>query len=117
VEVNMSFWDSQILGVIVGGFIGGFGKLYHEIRSENRLKTNLERGIKSEIKILKNFAESSHQILNAYFEALNRDGKVKITYKIKGASFLSFANPWRSGKLTLLCSAKLTHPKINRFSA
>lgn len=86
----MAWYDSQLVGVIVGGIIGGFGKIYFDLKSDNQLKISLERGIKSEVKILKESVDSAYRQLSEYEDELKASGKPNRRFRSLGEFRLSF---------------------------
>ncbi len=86
----MAWYNSQLLGVIVGGFIGGFGRIIYEFVNNRRLKRNLSKGIKCEIKVLVDWVNSGIEQYEGYFKQIKDNGRIKTLYKSTGVLSLSF---------------------------
>lgn len=77
----MSFWDSAILGVIVGGVIGGCGKFAYDIRVKNQLCESLERGIKAEAKVIKDSIKPTEDFVRNHLGFIKNRGTPTTTYE------------------------------------
>ena len=86
----MGFFDSQIFGVIVGAAIGGIGKYVHEVYTKNQLCENLERGIKAEIKVIRDSVVPTWRNLEGYLRAIESGGQPDRKYRSLPESTLSF---------------------------
>jgi hypothetical protein len=75
----MSWYDSTIIGVIVGGIIGFGSASLRDYLGNRRLVKHLKIGTKAEISVLKDFLETAHRNIAKYKEDLTQiNGKGKI---------------------------------------
>ena len=72
----MSFWDSQILGVIVGAAVGGLGKIVYDIRATNQACEKLDKGIRAEIKVIKDAMKTGRDGLEYYHHIITSGGPI-----------------------------------------
>lgn len=86
----MSFWDSKILLTIVSAVVGVLGKVVYDIRTKNQLCEPLERGIKAEVKVLKDWIKSLHDYNHLYLDILNAGKPLPEKYKSLSKFKMSF---------------------------
>lgn len=80
----MEWYETQIIGVAVGGLLGFGANFLLKYFDKKKLKESLEAGIKSEVKFLKHVADRGVVDFTLYKDEIIKNRKVKTLYEYTG---------------------------------